>query len=51
MLTHSTLLRRYQLYLDQIEQEVDEGRRAEDERVQSFEEFENEYEGESRWQI
>lgn len=49
MLTHEALLRRYQLYLDQIEQAIDEGRRAEDVKVQSFEEFEREYEGVAYW--
>ena len=45
MLTLDELHRRYQAYLDCIEQEVDEGRRIEGS-IQSFEEFESEYEGE-----
>ena len=45
VLTHEALHRRYQAYLDRIEQEIDEGRRVEG-NIQSFEEFENEYKGE-----
>lgn len=50
MWSNDELHRRYQAYLDRVEQEIDEGRRAEGERIQSFEEFENGYEnkGEQR---
>ena len=47
MWSNDELHRRYQAYLDRIEREIDEGRRAEG-NLQSFEEFENEYEGEYR---
>ena len=44
VLTLDELHRRYQACLDHIEQEIDEGRRAEG-NIQTFEEFESGYEG------
>ena len=45
MWSNDELHHRYQAYLDRIEQEIDEGWWTGGS-IQSFEEFENEYEGE-----